>query len=230
MKRSLVPAWAGLFVAGVIQAAEPPAATPSPAPPPMVDPAAAVNGLLRETALALESKSIEPAEQPKFIDLLNAAEQLRGDKKLAPSERDRLRALARVRLRQAAEVLKKQTAQEANVAAKQPAAAPAALQIPAETTLAQQLQFQLPGGVGGQGFIAGANPQAAGPGAATGAAAELESAKQLMDVITSHIQPESWEDAGGRGVIRYWTLGHALVIRATSDVHDGTADLIEQLR
>jgi hypothetical protein len=184
---------------------------------------------LQQTAAALQSQSIEPAEESAFRGLLAASEELKADKTLAPSERERLRALARVRLRHAADVLAKQTARAARIAkdeaAKKPASdKPATVETPQPTTLAQQFQL---GGGGQGGFLAGA-----GGGNTPGGnrAAELESAKQLMDVITSTIQPESWEEVGGKGVIRYWTLGSALIIRNTSDVHGAVGDVIRQLR
>ena len=191
-----------------------PAAKASPQP----DLAAEATRLLRETAAALQNRTIEPAEERSFLALLATADQLKTATAPAPSERDRLRALARVRLRQAAEVLAKQ-------AARQPAAGkgPATIQTPASTTLAQQLPGLGAGG-GAMGF-----GNAAG-GAASGNATERESARELMDVITGSIQPESWEDVGGKGVIRYFALGHALVITATSDVHNNVGDLIQQLR
>ncbi|MBA4017657.1 MAG: hypothetical protein C0483_10835 [Pirellula sp.] len=188
-------------------------------PAPQPDLAAAANRLLRETAAALQNRTIEPAEEPAFLALLNTAEQLKSATRPAPSERERLRALARVRLRQAAEVLAKQAARKP-VAGKNPAT----IQTPVSTTLAQQL----PGLGAGNGALGFGN--AAGGATPGGNAAERESAKELMDVITGSIQPESWEDFGGKGVIRYFALGHALVITATSDVHNNVGDLIEQLR
>jgi hypothetical protein len=51
-----------------------------------------------------------------------------------------------------------------------------------------------------------------------------------MEIITSSIKPESWEANGGTGVIRYFSIGHALVVRATADAQGGVAGLIGQLR
>lgn len=212
--QACVAGWIGTYCGGA-SAAD---AVPQPREPAR-DLGAEANRLLRETALALQSRSIEPSERPAFVALLNTAEALKSADRPAPSERERLRALARVRLRQAAEVLAKQ-------ATRTPAETkrPATVREPADVTLAQQMPGQ--GAVAGLGFLAGA----AGGANTGGNAAELESAQQLMDVITSSIQPESWEDIGGKGVIRYWTLGHALVITATSDVHNGIGDLVGQLR
>ena len=192
-----------------------PAAKASPQP----DLAVEATRLLRETAAALQNRNIEPAEERSFLVLIVTAEQLKTATAPAPSERDRLRALARVRLRQAAEVLAKQAARKPA-----PGKGLATIRTPASTALAQQLPGLGAGG-GAMGF-----GNAAGGAAASGNAAERESARELMDVITGSIQPESWEDVGGKGVIRYFALGHALVITATSDVHNNVGNLIQQLR
>lgn len=210
-----------LLVAGTGHGAEPAASSESTASQKstaIVDLAAEANRLLRETAVALQSRSIEPAEEAAFVGLLNVAEALKTAERPAPSDRQRLRALARVRLRQAAEVLaKQQPRNDANLKR------PATVAEPADTTLAQQGPAQAAVGLG---FLAGSSSSTT----TSGNAADLEGAQNLMDVITRSIQPESWEDAGGKGVIRYWAIGHALVITATSDVHNGVGDLIGQLR
>jgi len=188
-----------------------------------------VVALLRRTALALENRSIEPEEQAGFQALITAGDLLREDKTLAPSERERLRALCRARLGQAQEVLKRQTAKETaakeapgkrKIAAKNAVISkPATVDAPANHFLAQQL----PGGLGFGG--AGNNAGAAGPNSTKA------SAEELMEIITSSIKPESWEENGGTtGVIRYFSLGHALVIRNTADVHNDLGGLIGQLR
>ncbi|MGC3965896.1 MAG: hypothetical protein QM775_00545 [Pirellulales bacterium] len=215
-----------LAISAAGQAAEPvsvkeSAKTQTPTP---IDLAVEANRLLRETAVALQSQSIEAAEQPAFVALLNTAEALKSADKPAPSERERLRALTRVRLRQAADVLARQAQRDAAKRSLASDKRPATVAEPASTTLAQQLAPQ--NAVAGLGMLSGA----ASPTTTAGNTAELESARELMDVISRSIQPESWEDAGGRGVIRYWALGHALVITGTSDVHNGVGDLIEQLR
>lgn len=191
---------------------------------PQRDLAAQATRLLRETAAALQDRTIQPSEEQAFVALLNTAEQLKAAGSPSQSERARLRALARVRLRQASEVLAKQTARKPVPGKDSLPKNAATIRTPASTTLAQQL----PGLGAGGGALGFGN--VAGGATSGGNAAERESAQQLMDVITGSIQPESWEDHGGTGVIRYFALGHALVITATSDVHNGVGDLIEQLR
>jgi hypothetical protein len=190
-----------------------------------------VTALLRRTALALENRAIEPDEQAGFHALITAGDLLREDKTLAPSERERLRALCRVRLAQAEEVLKRQTSKEraakeakADDGKRKVVARNAVLKRPTtvDAAVTQPLAQQFPGGVG----FGGQNPA----GGAISPNATRASAEDLMEIITSSIKPESWEDNGGKGVIRYFQMGHALVIRATADVHGGVGGLVGQLR
>jgi hypothetical protein len=44
------------------------------------------------------------------------------------------------------------------------------------------------------------------------------------------ISPETWDVNGGQGVIRYWSLGHGLIIRNTAAEQEKTGDLLQQLR
>ena len=41
----------------------------------------------------------------------------------------------------------------------------------------------------------------------------------LVELIRQTISPEFWDVNGGPGVILYYRPGHALVVRATGDVH-----------
>jgi hypothetical protein len=52
-------------------------------------------------------------------------------------------------------------------------------------------------------------------------------AKELIELIEDTIAPESWEIRGGRGVIRYWSNGQALVIRQTAEVHERIGGVLE---
>lgn len=55
-------------------------------------------------------------------------------------------------------------------------------------------------------------------------------AAELIDLIQRVVRPESWEVNGGRGVIRYWPPGQALVVRQTEEVHERVRELLQQLR
>jgi hypothetical protein len=52
----------------------------------------------------------------------------------------------------------------------------------------------------------------------------------LLRVITNTVEPDSWSEAGGKGTIQYFPLGHALVINQTQDVQERIADLLTALR
>src|SRR5688572_5528993 len=62
-----------------------------------------VIALLQRTAKALESGTVEPAEEADFRALVAISETLKTDRTLVPGERVRLEALVRIRLRHAAE-------------------------------------------------------------------------------------------------------------------------------
>ncbi len=52
----------------------------------------------------------------------------------------------------------------------------------------------------------------------------------LIDLIERTIRPEFWENVGGPGSIVYFAPLHALVVRATAEVHQNVADVLGQLR
>lgn len=66
------------------------------------------------------------------------------------------------------------------------------------------------------------------PGAAGGAA--LADFDTLIELITSTVEPDSWDTLGGPGAIESFPTNLSLVISQTQDVHDQIADLLEQLR
>ena len=67
-----------------------------------------------------------------------------------------------------------------------------------------------------------------GPGSAPGNADE-DYGPSLVELIQNTISPESWDVNGGPGSIYYWRGQHALVVRATGEVHDAIGDVMEQL-
>lgn len=71
-------------------------------------------------------------------------------------------------------------------------------------------------------------PMGFGPGGLGGAAmADFDS---LIDLITTTVQPTTWDDVGGAGSIAPFETNLSLVISQTQDVHDEIADLLQQLR
>ncbi|MGE0609563.1 MAG: hypothetical protein AB7O62_20905 [Pirellulales bacterium] len=52
----------------------------------------------------------------------------------------------------------------------------------------------------------------------------------LIELITSTIEPQSWDEVGGPGTIEEFRLNLSLVISQTQDVHEQIVDLLQQLR
>ncbi|PQO35563.1 general secretion pathway protein GspD [Blastopirellula marina] len=52
----------------------------------------------------------------------------------------------------------------------------------------------------------------------------------LINLITTTIEPESWEELGGPGAVQPFQTNLSLVVSQTQEVHDKIADLLEQLR
>ena len=61
-------------------------------------------------------------------------------------------------------------------------------------------------------------------------AAELDSARQLIDLIESTIDPNTWEANGGQATAVYYAPLHVLVVRANSNVHAQVSLLLAKLR
>ena len=61
-------------------------------------------------------------------------------------------------------------------------------------------------------------------------AAELDSARQLINLIESTVDPNVWESKGGQAVMVYYPPLHVLVVRANSNVHAKVALLLAKLR
>ncbi|HUG70043.1 MAG TPA: hypothetical protein VMM76_19995, partial [Pirellulaceae bacterium] len=72
--------------------------------------------------------------------------------------------------------------------------------------------------------------QALGYGAGSMGGAALADFDTLINLITSTIMPDTWEELGGSGAIEPFPTNLSLVISQTQDVHEQIADLLEQLR
>jgi general secretion pathway protein D len=69
---------------------------------------------------------------------------------------------------------------------------------------------------------------AAGPGGLGGGViADFDS---LIELITTTISPDSWDEVGGPGSISGFDTNLSLVVSQTQEVHEQIADLLEQLR
>ena len=81
----------------------------------------------------------------------------------------------------------------------------------------------------GSGVLAGKGVAAGGGAGAAGQNANADDGQALVDLIQNTISPKSWEMNGGACTIYYWQPQHAIVVRATGDVHDDISDALEQL-
>src|SRR5258708_16430854 len=52
----------------------------------------------------------------------------------------------------------------------------------------------------------------------------------LIKLITNPIEPNSWAEMGGAGMIDYFPLGMALVVNQTPDIQEQIAELLAALR
>jgi general secretion pathway protein D len=75
---------------------------------------------------------------------------------------------------------------------------------------------------------AGKSPLSAGPGGLGGGVqADFDT---LIELITTTIAPQSWDEVGGPGSISGFETNLSLVVSQTQEVHEQIADLLEQLR
>ncbi len=87
---------------------------------------------------------------------------------------------------------------------------------------------QLMPGAGSRGAGGAGGPTSLGPGGMGGGAqADFDS---LIQLITSTVKPQTWDEVGGPGSISEFRNNLSLVISQTQDVHEEIVDLLEQLR
>ncbi len=76
--------------------------------------------------------------------------------------------------------------------------------------------------------MGGTRMPAAGPGGLGGGS--QADFGPIIDLITTTISPDSWDDVGGPGSISGFDTNLSLVVSQTQEVHEQIADLLEQLR
>lgn len=90
-----------------------------------------------------------------------------------------------------------------------------------------QINQLMPGGSGSRGGGAG-GPTSMGPGGMGGGAqADFDS---LIELITTTVKPQTWDEVGGPGSISEFRNNLSLVISQTQEVHEEIVDLLGQLR
>jgi general secretion pathway protein D len=92
----------------------------------------------------------------------------------------------------------------------------------------QQMQGSPISAISGLGGTRGPQSLASGPGGlGGGVTADFD---PLIELITTTIAPQSWDEVGGPGSISGFDTNLSLVVSQTQDVHEKIADLLEQLR
>jgi hypothetical protein len=181
----------------------------------------------RELRRAVKAALAQPladgaeAERRQARELLALHGKITATASLTASERERLLIRLRGRLGRLAKSLARRLADERENEAKPaaqaepPAAAPSAASS-----------------VSGTPSVSPATSDAVRDAAAAGAAGGggQSDGQQLIDLIQATIAPQSWDVNGGRGTIVYWQLGHALVVRQTSEVHEQIGGVVGGLR
>jgi len=69
-----------------------------------------------------------------------------------------------------------------------------------------------------------------GAASSRGGGAVPPGALELIQLIQSTIEPDSWAMNGGHGTIWYWALTPALVVRQTGEVHQQLGSTLDALR
>lgn len=86
------------------------------------------------------------------------------------------------------------------------------------------------GGSGG-GAVAGmSNPMTSGFGPGGLGGGQQADFDSLIELITSTVKPQTWDEVGGPGSIAPFETNLSIVVSQTQDVHEEIVDLLEQLR
>ena len=99
---------------------------------------------------------------------------------------------------------------------------------PNNTTINPTIFAQMAGTHSQTGALQRSTPAGSGPGGLGGGAqADFDS---LINLITSTIQPTTWQETGGPGSIEPFDTNLSIVVSNTQEVHEEIVDLLEQLR
>ena len=144
-------------------------------------------------------------------ELLGIYREIQQDDRMARSQRETLRLTVRARLDRLCTQIGKRIAKDKAAAKANPAVKSVAVNRnkPGNVALAQV------------GAPVG--------GAAAGQNVNADNGQQLVDLIQNVICSKSWDVNGGACSIYYWQQQHAIVVRATDDVHGEISDTLDQL-
>ncbi len=93
--------------------------------------------------------------------------------------------------------------------------------------LLAQMNQLMPGGMGTRSGFGQSAPLGGPGGMGHGVQPDFD---PLIDLITSTIKPQTWDEVGGPGTVSKFSNNLSLVISQTEEVHQAIADLLEQLR
>jgi hypothetical protein len=174
---------------------------------------------LREL-LKLEATAITKSERVAAIyEMLPLYREIRyHPRRLTSPTLERYRFQLRSRLLQIQNRLKRELARQAQES-------PRATSLAEATTNAVIDQMSLVGASAG-----GPSQLFASKGAFGGAARPPDFGLALVELIQATIEPDSWDVHGGPGTIVYYAPLHALVVRATSEVHHKIGGAVRVIR
>ncbi|NQT39345.1 MAG: hypothetical protein HQ581_17745, partial [Planctomycetes bacterium] len=58
---------------------------------------------------------------------------------------------------------------------------------------------------------------------------QRDTGEELVDLIQTTVAPDSWEENGGPGSIRFFRTNYSVIIRQTAENHEEIADVLRQL-
>jgi len=157
-------------------------------------------------------------------ELLGIYREIQQDSRIAGSQREPLRLAVRARLDQLCTQINKRLGKEKAIATRSATVKSLAANknptsgIPANGAVLAQMGLPQGGGSGGAANGQNGNTNA-----------NSDNGQQLVDLIQNVISPKSWDVNGGSCSIYYWRQQHAIVVRATDDVHGQVSDALEQL-
>ena len=179
----------------------------------------AAHAALRKWAKASDKEADAAAR-----DLLGIFCELQQDTRLARSTRETLRTTVRARLDQLSTQIGKRIASDRISNDKAVAKTDSPKR---DVTVKSVAAAGDPRPLAQVGAAVGGGAGFGGQGGPQGAPAD--NGQILVDLIQNTIAPKSWDVNGGNGSIYYWQQQHAIVVRATGDVHGEISDALEQL-
>lgn len=167
---------------------------------------------------SVDRSHAEPAAR-EFIALFN---ELKQDTSMARSTRRELGGQVRSRLARLADMISKKNVENGHDDS------PLTL---GRATDRPTVLGQMGGNPNGRPGVGNSNRP--GPGNVTGGNSgngfPQDAGEELVELIRKTIAPSSWDVNGGPGTIQYWRPGHALVVRASDDVHEQIGGVLGQL-